>query len=91
MDYDDYLVNDEFENTVTFLATMDFSRETLNVELFSYIGLNEGDELIRPKVTYDCIDGFEIMFGTNLFVGDKGRFGRYDINDMIYTKLEYGF
>lgn len=91
MDYDDYLVNDEFENTVTFLATMDFLRETLNVELFSYIGLNEGDALIRPKVTYDFVDGFEIMFGANLFVGDEGQFGMYDKNDMIYTKLKYSF
>jgi hypothetical protein len=91
MDYDDYLINDEFENTMTFLATIDFLRETLNVELFSYIGLNEGDALIRPKVTYDFVDGFQIMLGANLFVGDEGQFGRYDKNDMIYTKLKYSF
>ncbi|MBZ0179167.1 MAG: hypothetical protein K8F36_07745 [Melioribacteraceae bacterium] len=91
MDYDDYLINDEFENTMTFLATMDFFRETLNVELFSYIGLNKGDALIRPKVTYDFVDGFEIMFGANLFVGDEGQFGMYDKNDMIYTKIKYSF
>lgn len=91
MDYDDYLINDEFENTITFLATMDFLRETLNVELFSYIGVNEGDALIRPKVTYDFVDGFQIMLGANLFVGDEGQFGEYDKNDMIYTKLKYSF
>lgn len=91
MDYDDYLINDEFENTVTFLATMDFLRETLNLELFSYIGLNDGDALIRPKVTYDFVDGFQIMVGANLFVGDEGQFGEYDKNDMIYTKLKYSF
>ncbi|MCZ7603161.1 MAG: hypothetical protein M5R37_09845 [Melioribacteraceae bacterium] len=91
MDYDDFLINDEFENTMTFLASMDFLRETLNVELFTYIGLNEGDALIRPKVTYDFVDGFQIMLGANLFVGDEGQFGRYDKNDMIYTKLKYSF
>ncbi|MDZ7764429.1 MAG: hypothetical protein U5K00_08385 [Melioribacteraceae bacterium] len=91
MDYDNYIVNDEFENTMTFLATMNFLRETLNVELFSYIGLNDGDALIRPKVTYDFVDGFQIMLGANLFVGDEGQFGRYDKNDMIYTKIKYSF
>jgi hypothetical protein len=91
MDYDDFLINDEFENTMTFLASMDFLRETLNVELFTYIGLNEGDALIRPKVTYDFVDGFQIMLGANLFVGNEGQFGRYDKNDMIYTKIKYSF
>lgn len=91
VNYDDFLINDELENTMTFLATIDFLRETLNVELFSYIGLNEGDALIRPKITYDFVDGFEIMLGANLFVGDKGQFGRYDKNDMIYTKFKYSF
>ncbi len=91
LDYNDYLLNDEFENTVTLLATIDFLRETLNVELFSYIGLNEGDALVRPKITYDFVDGFEMQFGANLFFGDKGQFGRFDKNDMIYTKLKYSF
>lgn len=91
LDYNDYLLNDEFENTLTFLATMDFLRETLNVELFSYIGLNDGDALIRPKITYDYVDGLEMQFGANLFLGDEGQFGTFDKNDMIYTKLKYSF
>jgi len=83
LDYNDYLLNDEFENTMTFLASMDFLRETLNVELFSYIGLDNGDALIRPKLTYDFVDGFQIQLGANLFFGDEGQFGRFDKNDMV--------
>ncbi len=91
LDYNDYLIKDEFENTMTFLASMDFLRETLNVELFSYIGLENGDALVRPKVTYDFIDGFQIQLGANLFFGDEGQFGRFDKNDMVYTKIKYSF
>lgn len=91
LDYNDYLIKDEFENTVTFLASIDFLRETLNLELFSYIGLNEGDALVRPKLIYDYADGLELQFGANLFLGDEGTFGNYDKNDMIYTKLKYSF
>ena len=76
---------------MTFLATIDFLRETLNVEFFSYVGLNEWDALVRPKITYDFVDGFEIQLGANLFLGDDGQFGKYDKNDMIYTKLKYSF
>jgi hypothetical protein len=91
LDYDEYINNDEFENTMTVLASKDFLRETLRLELFSYIGLNYHDALIRPKVTYDLADGFEILLGANIFVGSEGRFGQYDNNDMVYAKFMYSF
>ena len=91
LDYDESLVDDEFENMITFLANKDFLRETLRMELFSYIGLNSEDALIRPKITYDLTDGFEILVGANIFIGDEGKFGQYDDNDMIYSKTKYSF
>ncbi len=91
MDYDESINNDEFENTMTVLASKNFLRETLWLELFSYIGLNNSDMLIRPKVTYDLADGFELLLGSNIFIGDEGGFGQYDNNDMIYSKIKYSF
>ncbi len=91
LDYDEELVYDEFESTMTFLAKKDFFRERLWVELFSYIGINSEDALIRPKVTWAFSDGFEILGGANIFVGESGRFGQYDNNDMIYLKFKYSF
>lgn len=91
LDYDESLVDDEFENTMTFLASKDFLRETLRMELFSYIGLNSEDALIRPKITYDLTDGFELVAGANIFVGSEGKFGQYDDNDMSYFKVKYSF
>ncbi|MGC9513929.1 MAG: hypothetical protein ACP5D8_09910 [Fidelibacterota bacterium] len=91
MDYETGMQNDEFEHTVTFLAKKDFLREKLWLELFTYTGLNEGDALIRPKISYSFTDGFDILLGSNIFVGDGGRFGRFDDNDMIYTKIIYYF
>jgi hypothetical protein len=91
MDYEEGIYNDEFENTMTFLAKKDFFRERLWIELFSYIGLNHKDALIRPKITYDLADGFELMAGANFFLGSTGRFGQYNNNDMAYLKLKYSF
>ncbi len=92
LDYNDFIDEEEFGNTMTFLARYDVMRETLHLELFSYIGLNYGDALIRPKVTYDFSDSFSILAGANIFVGDeRGMFGRYDDNSMIYTKIKYNF
>ncbi len=89
--YDDQIVNDQCENTMTILLSKGFLRETLRVELFSYIGLNEPDALIRPKVYYDLTDGFEILGGANIFLGDDGSFGQYTDNNMMYAKLKYSF
>ena len=61
------------------------------LELFSYIGLNNSDALIRPKIIYDLKDSFELLLGLNLFLGDEGQFGQYNDNDMIYTKITYSF
>ncbi len=91
LNYDQGILNDEFESTMTFLARKDYFREKLWVELFSYIGLNHGDALVRPKVTYAFADGFEILGGANIFIGDTGRFGQYSDNDMLYVKLKYSF
>jgi hypothetical protein len=91
LDYEDQIMQDEFENTMTLLARGDFLRETLTLELFSYIGLNNNDALIRPRIYYDLSDGFEILFGANIFTNDTGRFGQYNDNDMVYAKVKYSF
>ncbi|MEA3496948.1 MAG: DUF1302 family protein [Bacteroidota bacterium] len=92
LDYDDSMLNEEMENTMTFVARYDMFRETMHLELFSYIGLTNADALIRPKVTYDFDDSFSILLGSNIFVGDeKGRFGQYKDNSMIYAKIKYNF
>ncbi|MCD6233583.1 MAG: hypothetical protein J7K63_00890 [Candidatus Marinimicrobia bacterium] len=91
LDYESGILNDEFDHTLTFLAKKDFLQEKLWLELFIYTGLNEGDALIRPKISYSFTDGFDILLGSNIFAGDAGRFGRFDDNDMIYAKIKYYF
>ena len=91
LDHQESMYDDKIKNTMTFLAKRDFFREKLWIELFAYVGLNNEDALIRPKITYSFADGFELLGGANIFVGDQGRFGQYDANDMIYMKIKYSF
>ena len=88
---DDYIVNNTTNNLMTFLAKKDVNNETIHFELFAYLGLTDGDALIRPKISYDISDGVNILLGANIFIGDEGMFGRYDDNDMVYVKLKYSF
>jgi hypothetical protein len=92
IDYEQQMVQDEFENTMTLLASYNTLREKLHLELFTYIGLNNSDALIRPKVTYDFDDSFSVLLGANIFAGSRdGQFGQYKDNSMIYTKIKYNF
>ncbi|MDD3637163.1 MAG: hypothetical protein PHP48_09725 [Bacteroidales bacterium] len=91
-DYETGMLQEEAENTMTFLAAKDYLREKLWLELFAYVGINKGDALIRPKVSYSFADGFDIQLGANIFVGDEtGRFGQYRDNSMMYWKVKYSF
>jgi hypothetical protein len=90
-DYTEGILNEESENMMTFLARKDFLREKLWLEVFSYVGINRGDALIRPKVSYSFADGFDIQLGANIFTGTEGRFGQYHENDMLYMKMKYSF
>jgi len=91
MDYEEDMRNDEFSNTMTFLASKTFINETLELSLFSYYGINDNDALLRSKLSYDLYDGFEIQLGANIFVGEEGNFGQYNDNDMVYMKVRYDF
>ena len=91
LDYENDISNDEFTSTMTFLVTEDFLRETLRLEFFSYYGINNEDALLRPKISYDLADGFEVQLGANIFVGEEGNFGQYDENDMLFMKVRYDF
>lgn len=92
LDYSDLMDNPETNNTATFMARYDMMRETVHLDLFSYIGLDDGDALIRPKITYDFDDSFSILLGSNIFVGDRdGMFGQYQDNSMLYAKIKYNF
>jgi hypothetical protein len=91
LEYETGIQNKEVETTMTFLAKKDFFREKLWLELFAYVGLNNEDALIRPKLSYSLADGMELQAGANIFTGTAGRFGQYDANDMVYLKLKYSF
>ncbi len=92
LDYSDGMIDDEINNMATALIHYDMLRETLHLELFSYIGLTGEDALIRPKISYDFDDSFNILIGANIFVGDRaGQFGQYQDNTMAYMKIKYNF
>ncbi len=91
LEYDERLVQDSTREVMTFLLSDDFLGETLHIELFSYLGLTDGDALLRPKISYDLSDGLEATVGSDIFLGKEGMFGGFDSNDLVYAKVKYSF
>lgn len=91
LDYEDKISNDEFNNTMTFLASKQLVNDTLELKFFGYYGLNNSDALLRFSAGYDITDGMEVVIGSDIFIGDEGYFGQYDANDMVYAKVKYSF
>ena len=99
MDHNDSIVLGETDNMMTFMVNRTLIRETLTLQLFGYVGLSNEDALIRPTITYDFADGFEILAGANVFYRHNDStspdinemFGYYDDNDMVYLKVKYSF
>ncbi len=84
-------MSEKFEHTVTAQMSMDFLRETLHLTLFSYIGIEPWNALVRATIAYDFPGGIQAQLGTNLFLGTEGTFGQFDPNDMVYVKVKYSF
>lgn len=91
LDHDSRQVVAPLEHTVTTHFSVDFLRETLHFSLFSYLGIDPWNALVRPTLSYDLPGGIQAMVGANLFFGSEGTFGQFDANDMVYAKLKYSF
>lgn len=90
-DHDDLMTDDEVDNLMTIMVNRTLMREQVRLELFSYIGLNNEDALIRIRGFYFPYDGLGIELGTNIFLGEQGTFGQNRDNSMIYTRIKYSF
>ena len=91
LDYDEEIIKEELNTTLTFNINDKFFRDTLTCQLFAYYNINNEDMLIKPKIDYNLFDGFNIIIGGDLFVGDSGEFGQFNDNNMVYSKLKYSF
>ena len=69
-----------------------FLNETLEAEALWLRNVNEGDGLVRPKVSYELRDNMKVWLGFDLFYGNRnGLFGQFDQNDRLVTGMEIGF
>ena len=90
-DYNEEFLESKYEEMLTFNAKNDYLRDRLHLELFSYYGMNDKDGLVRLKLSYDISDNLIVLLGSDVFFGTTGDFGKFDDNDLVYSKVKYLF
>lgn len=91
-DYDSSIVRDEINTTLTFLYRQDFMYETLETEVLLITNLNNGDGLVRPKISYEWSSELEIWLGIDVFYGNNdGLYGQFSDNDRLVAGVVISF
>lgn len=82
----------ELDTTLTFLARRELWNDTLTAEVLWIVNANDGDGLVRPKVSYLLKDGVKVWAGLDIFYGNKrGLFGEFNHNNRLLLGVEMGF
>ncbi len=86
------LLRDQIETNITLLLRREFLNDSLIVETMWLQGLNRGDGLLRPRISYELNDSTTVWLGLDVFYGSRdGLFGQFDGNDRVVVGIEWGF
>jgi hypothetical protein len=86
------LVRDTLETNLTFLVRRDYLNDTLQAEILWISSTNDGDGLVRPRLSYEWKDNVKTWVGADIFYGTQdGLFGEFSDNDRIVIGVELGF
>lgn len=91
-EYQSDINRDEVNTTLTFLYRQDFLYETVMAEVLVISNLNNGDGLLRPKVSYEVNNELETWLGVDIFYGDdNGLYGQFSQNDRLVVGFDLAF
>lgn len=69
-----------------------YRNDTVAAELRWLASANDGDGLLRPRLSYDLDDRITLWGGLDWFYGDRqGTFGQFDANDRAVFGVRYHF
>lgn len=88
----DKTTRDKLDTTLTGLIRRNFMYDTLVAEVLLIANTNNGDGIIRPKISYEWQDNIKTWLGADVFYGDKqGVFGQFGSNDRVVVGVKVSF
>ncbi|MEE0084050.1 MAG: DUF1302 family protein [Paludibacteraceae bacterium] len=88
-----YVAYGEHNNSglATFRISKDLFNNTLNLQSFAYLDVENGGVYNRLSADYALNDQLHTLIGYDFFHADKGTFSVYDKNSEVWIKLKYSF
>lgn len=88
----DQTTRDQLDTTFTGLIRRQFMYDTIVAELLVIANTNNGDGILRPKISYEWQDNIQTWVGADIFYGDRlGIFGQFNENDRVVLGMEISF
>ena len=101
MDYDGYEaglqpgqpVFDEIRSTLTARVNKFALDQKLQLSMFAFLGVTDGDWHLRPAVAWKLTDAVKWTTGASLIGADDlhTTFGQFDDNSSLFTRIRYSF
>ena len=86
------ITRDKLDTTMTLLLRRTFLYDTLTADVLLLQSINQGDGLLRPKITYNWQDNLTTWIGADIFYGNKDAlFGEFGKNSRVQVGLELAF
>lgn len=88
-----YVAYGEHNNSglATSRISKDLFNNTLNLQSFAYLDVENGGVYNRLSADYALNDQLHTLIGYDFFHADKGTFSVYDKNSEVWIKLKYSF
>ena len=85
-------IRDKLDTTLTGLVRRNFMYDSLVAEVLLIANTNNGDGILRPKISYEWQDNIKTTLGGDIFYGDQqGIFGQFKQNDRVVLGVEVLF
>jgi len=84
---------DEVRDWATVRLTWRLLRDTLVLSMFTFVGVQERDTHLRPRITYRWSDALSVTAAGNIMIGDEPQtfFGQLEDDSNASLRLRYAF
>jgi len=75
LDYDEAMVQDEFDTSVNVFIRRDFPQSNILFEFLAIDFINQAELYLNPEWTFRITDRFQVSTGADIFSGRQSQFG----------------
>lgn len=76
LDYEDYILSDQVDTTLNLFIRKPIQKYSAVLNILIIRLINFKETYIKPRLTFDLTDKFQITLGADLFIGRRTAFGR---------------